>query len=596
MVLGICEQKKNKHGLRDNPNCWTQKTTQSPAMSDLVARVYRKQLRSAAVLYGQQPMLNSQYGIALAMAAERCKNQEDKEGRCFMFATLFSGGRFIVPHHEYISCLQKYAHDVKNGVHMTVNEISNNTVGIKAFFELDYRFESMIPSDDTVFKHCRMAQDLMQQCFHAGTDCYMCVAKCQHKIKNTSKGKVVAAGVHVVFPHINLTTCMLRKLMLCLDARITKDDPTYSGVVDVASVRKSVASLRMIYSHKMDTCGDCRYRFSLDYSKQQENQALPTTTLPTNDEWMLDEQKFYSLQQNRPPVDLIAAEEERSVSNDVRYIVPCATCRQMGKVLAPSVYVPSMAVDSSNNVVSSSAFMAMGVQEHVAMFSIVPTEIAKFTPLARTMPSDMPDTGDVIPREDEISFKGERRIVNCQKKAKNTDTMLRREYPQLYAVVQEMVQSSWPQYVHTIVDSVTLRTLGNRKRVTLFVNVKGKNARHCLYKGDAHRSNRIYFHLDLFNRVMKLACYDGECRKNNNTTHEKPISLEIRRQLLCSLGVPTSCGDRLQQQCTISKPLLATCEAPKVQPAVQKLADKTEMQNKYLQLLASFQKDLSKKT
>lgn len=462
-------------------------------MSPQLQDVQRGYIRATRELLAREPSGPSKFMANLSIPPR--DGQET-------FATLFSGGILSSFHQNYVGPIfAQYIDDLHRGHVLSVNEIASNTVGVRVFFELDYRSLRTPPAADQL-QHVRIASQVVQDCF-PGHDCsaYVAVSSLA-KIKKLEGQPCVAFGLHIIFPAISVTTDVLRRLGLLLDARITCACSGYAQIVDSQSVHKASASLRLIYAHKYQACQYCS--------------TAATTNKPKDAaaEWVEDPRSLYIA----PPAVTPAAE----VMGD-----DCDFCSNRRKIACPSVYIPSYIMLADGSI----HYLSVEEKKNLRMcrqYSIVPDQMGHI-PLCHE-PHDMPTVTDVCPRGP-VVFKKESRLFKGFTSRKGTKEVSGANST-AFGLIRKVL-TKFPNHVDTSIDRVHIS-----KESTILVNLKGKNSRFCPTVNRNHSSNRVYIRIDLKRRSASVHCYAATCGKATLTSTTLGSDLVLR--LASSLGVHVS--------------------------------------------------------
>lgn len=174
-----------------------------------------------------------------------------------MVGTLMSGGIMYGTPAMYYNNLHLRADDIRAGKILSDNQIGHYG-NVRAFFELDYRHNSEVPSDDEMLRHVRICQETIRVNFpESDVACHVCITPLK------TKAEILCAGVHIIFEHVILQNVdELREAAEVANAQICKDS-VYDSVVDSASSHSQHASLRPIHAHKITDCW-CKHKTTLN--------------------------------------------------------------------------------------------------------------------------------------------------------------------------------------------------------------------------------------------------------------------------------------------------------------------------------------------
>ena len=449
-----------------------------------------------------------------------------------VFATLYTGGTLKTTHSDYNRLYNDfYTKDICNGVVLAITEICPNAIGVRCYFEFDYRSWVRLPTNEEMIEHVKESQKLVKEAFpNEKEDNVTChVAKCSPKIKfaaesKKEKGKL-ALGIHLVFAQIVLNTTQLRQLILTLDARITAKTPFFSGSIDAASVHKESASLRPLYAYKLDRCDGC-------FTKKDKKVVVVTSTKKTtsNSKYLRNEkswcgQELINLRED--PVDCNYDSLSDNDDDNAAQLVVTNECKGegclKGRTLAsPSIYEPWFILlkdgetieyyDEDDEEEDENEKKKKWIQD----MSIVPPSdlIKKFN--VYNVPIDAVDTESLNVQNgmSSVVYKNEKSIFNS--KAKTCIQFSHQSHFDLFVVVADAIRSFDPEHYADINVSDILFT---QKSATMLVTLKGgKSCRFCVLRNDYHVSNRVFFFLSLKQKKKKkseirLLCHDPDCKK-----------------------------------------------------------------------------------
>ena len=225
--------------------------------------------------------------------------------------TLFNGGIIRATHHSYMHTMSMLAGDINRGVSITGGEICPAHDGVRACVEIDFRSHTT-PTENEKEIIVRICQSVVRECFpyidnttmhntdtirdlkHQHNATFIAhVLECEPKIKfNRSLGTdIIASGMHIIFPHLVVSTDKLKSMLSVMDTHISKRLPNWSGVVDDLSVHAETVSMRNAFCHKLYECkhpetdvygitASCRMRPDPDiqlYSSEDEDTEVTIT-------------------------------------------------------------------------------------------------------------------------------------------------------------------------------------------------------------------------------------------------------------------------------------------------------------------------------
>ncbi len=457
------------------------------------------------------------------------------------FATLYTGGVLQTTHQQYKELYSKfYTSDICKGTILALTEICPNSIGVRCYFEFDYRSWVRLPTDLEMIEHIKMAQELIREAFppNQQNDVTCHAAKCTPKIKFASaskkeKGKL-AMGTHIVFAQIILNTQELRQLIATLDARITLKFPFFSGSVDAASVHTDSASLRPLYAYRLDQCDGCyptRKKANQDTGKNNKSTSLTTT------KYIENEKKWSGSS------DLISLDKETYESDSEVDVPPLANeleCKSEGcikgkKFASPSIYKPWFILLEDGLSLDYYDEDSDDKKEWIEDMSIVPPfglQCNKYN-----KPFDAIDTNNVIVKHGtSIIHRSEKSLFSS--KLKTGVRFYPQSHTELLTVVGKIIQNFDPEHYSNITVSNALFT---QRLCSMLVSVK--NSKFCLLKDDCHGGNNIYFILKFKSKKkskseIRFVCHKTECdriltqfRKSKATTKNKLVVQEEEIQI-----------------------------------------------------------------
>ncbi len=453
------------------------------------------------------------------------KNQRGRQ----MFGMIYTGGVIQASQEEYRNVLLgAFLQDLKQGKALLAwTERCPGELGVRCYFEFDYRSFVRFPTQEEMIAHCKLAQELVLSCCNEEDSCECYVAKCTRKLKfakptaatvvvvseeaimqkpNLVKNPKLAIGLHIVFPNVVFTPAQIRQLCLTLDTRITAQNPFFAGTVDPASVKKECCMLRPIYSYRMDECKGCYPQRSHHATKTRKRKKLVKSKyLRSAMEWS-HQTELSNVGDSDIDYDSDSQEEAPPLFGGVK----CHTkgCWSGKQVASPSIYTPWIILNQTREVVVPEAI----VLEHWVMdMSIIP-ECSQ--PLSQYKePIDAPQIEDPIHRNYASSaiFKCEIGAVKQKISNKTSETISGQEEPQIFSKVTEIIQSFLkPRYRFVIATKIVF----NRHDRRLSVDVLGKGFKDCVIGERQHQTNRVFFTLRLKPKIRSVyvECYNTGCR------------------------------------------------------------------------------------
>ncbi len=451
------------------------------------------------------------------------------------FATLYTGGVLQTTHQQYKELYSTYytIDIIKKQAILALTEICPNSIGVRCYFEFDYRSWIRLPTEFEMIEHVKMAQLLIKESFpiEEGNDITCHVAKCTPKIKfaaesKNEKGKL-AIGTHLVFAQIIVNTQQLRQLALTLDARITSKYPFFNGIVDAASVHKDNASLRPLYAYKLDECKGCypiRKPKPIKATTKKPNKPLETKALTNEKSWCGE--------------NLVLLESADNYESDSEPEAPLLQngleCNSEGcirgkKFASPSVYKPWFILfDNEPDMFDEDLADNLQIKNWIEDMSIVPP-----FGLRPNIYHKVPDAIEV----DNLNVKDGRSIIYKIEKSlfvsKSSETRFSSQsHTDLYSVVSEIIHDFDSEHY----SSVTISSISyTAKSCSMLVSLKGsKEQKFCLLKNDYHSSNRVFFFLKLKSKKqnkseIRLCCHNEECKKLLNYFHKNQKSNNLSK-------------------------------------------------------------------
>ncbi len=431
------------------------------------------------------------------------------------FVTLYTGGVLQTTHQQYKELYARYyTRDIiKKSCILALTEICPNSIGVRCYFEFDYRSFIRLPTEIEMIEHIKMSQILIKQSFPQkdGNDCTLHVAKCTPKIKyaaasKNEKGKL-AIGLHLVFAQIIVDTQELRQLALTLDARITSHNPFFSGSVDAASVHKDSASLRPLYAYRLDECEGC-------YTVRKGSIKQPNKTKVKNESKSLKNEKSWCGD------DLMEIEQETNYDSESEIDMPllqtgliCESegCIKGKKFASPSIYKPWFILLEDGETIDY--FDDENIEEDDIKNWIEDMSIVPPFGLKRNIYCKVIDAIEI----DILSNKNGSNIIFKLEKTLFTKQGVRfssQSHTDLYTSILEIIHDFDKEHYSNVGIASILFT---PRSCTLLVALKGCRQKHyCLLKNDYHGSNRIFFFLKLKSKKrnkseIRLCCRNKIC-------------------------------------------------------------------------------------
>ena len=170
--------------------------------------------------------------------------------------------------------------------------------------------------------------------------------------------------------------------------------------------------------------------------------------------------------------------------------------------------------------------MNVSTLEALLLTTIVPiSKVGQFTE-GFCPPKDMGELADVIPPS------------NARTNGEKGTALVRNVFvpsKECASKIQRIINQSKDEYRYLTVT----RTMSNIKFKTVIVEVKGPNARLCPLAGRMHSTIRVWFLLQLKQRMVCIRCYHPVCSKSTNKI-EFPIDIDTCQWLLQTLGMTTT--------------------------------------------------------
>ena len=389
---------------------------------------------------------------------KRITYERDNQYRCRL--TFFNGGSAYFPHHIWKTIFGLRAQEIETKSPLFDNDIAYSVEGIKLFIEIDEKNRDTVPSQNTIVNWAMVTQNTVRRFFpKANLRMWVLCSpskpkSCPALIQEPSM-KLIATGVHIVFPHVIVDCEKGRQITHSVNLDIEKETH-YVNLVDTQPWKSQQASLRPIFSHKKEKCYTC------------EN---------------IDELRRM-----------------------------CPTCFREGFLSSGSVYKPFMLVDTHGKMQHKEMQRLIRNQLPVVIeeTSIVHTKLNAFTPGYTIGPDEV----QPIPFALRSTYKADigKEVFKQDRKIMGRMNQKGEEIhdPNILNLVLAEIRSFNEKYSEIMITSIS------RKKQICFVNLKGRGYRTCFItnkEGKNHQSNRIYFKIDFKRKKVFQCCYDNECIK-----------------------------------------------------------------------------------
>lgn len=511
-------------------------------------QIYRQVLEQQVKLKNAKPNTNSQF----LKEYDKLKQMGGST-----FATLYTGGVLSLTHQQYKELYNKYyTKDICNGAILAFTEICPNSIGVRLYFEFDYRSWIRLPTEEEMINHVKMAQTLVKEAFpqEEKNDPTCHVAKCTPKIKfaaasKNEKGKL-AIGTHIIFAQIILNTLQLRQLIATLDARMTLENSFFSGTVDAASVHRESASLRPLYAYRLDQCDGCypsrKKRINPPPNAKKKsasaNIELKTKYIENEKQWTKNN-------------DLISLEKENYESDseeDIGIEEEDAACKQdciKGKKFAsPSIYKPWFILLEDGKTLEYFDEDTDDKKEWIEDTSIIPPFGLGFNNYHK--PKDAVDIENIIVKHgNSIILKSEKSLFTP--KLKTGLIFDSQSHTEILNAVTKIIHDFDPEHYSEVRVNYALYT---QRSCSMLVALKpGLNYKFCLLKDACHGNNNVFFTLKFKSKKknkseIRFFCQAPQCidilrnyhSKSKNTKNKNLIVVEneigvtpLQKLLLC---------------------------------------------------------------
>lgn len=539
---------------------------------DLFDQVYREMLSKMENLKHRKPNTNS---LFLNEYDKLQRLNSNSSAATLVCANLYTQGVLKLTRPQYEHLKTVFIKDIIEGkAVLAFTEVSCNMRGIRCFFEIDYRSSIRFPTEEEMTRHAKMAFNLVRECCcssssSSASPLVMYVAKCDRKLKffkkkkeavhsnddgnstnedqqqqqftekksqdektqeevsylGVSKAKL-ALGLHIVFPFILLHTSELRQLALTLDIRITADDPFFSGSVDASSVHREDATLRPLYTYRLEDCHGCvKQRKKSSSISKKSSSSTDNAFLRALHEWSGEACNKYKMREEEEGYD--SDSDPLFLRKPLSKHLECKEgCFTGYKYANPSIYRPWFCLsnkraisqgenkhhDNNNDLIETFYFdeQPESISHWILSMSIIPPEGMPFT--SYNAAADSPAVTDPFIRPGVVSvFKSE---VKYNRKTKNASDyeLIPEQHTRIYQLVTELIQNFGTRHFYS--DLVAQRVYFNKHLSILTVNVKGKSFKKCQILDNEHADNRIFFRIKLkCNRnTITQDCFDKVCK------------------------------------------------------------------------------------
>lgn len=389
------------------------------------------------------------------------KTKESQSSRYLSRITYFNGGVASYSFSHWKHVLQLRANDIRNRKFSFSNDIAYSDEGIRAFFELDFRYTNTEIGFETILKQTKTCQTVIRRFFESNTglDLKVLTLTCSPKPKfiTGASRPVIASGAHIIFPNVTINANQGHQLCLAVDLAIQREFG-YGGVVDDC-YKESKTMLRPWNALKMVACPVC-----------MDDKHEKTT---------------------------------------------CTRCRCRGKVRGVSSYCLKAVTYDDGKVCFGGpldALVKTDLGRLVSESCIVPENDTGVYTAGYARPRDCPE---YIPcekrtRNTRIPKSVTQHVFrNDRVQTGNNYTVV--EDPAVLDIIQKAINAYHPLYRQTLVGMVS------RTNKYYFVNLRGPNKSMCRIRersGYLHAKNRIYFKITYKGRYrITQHCYDNECKK-----------------------------------------------------------------------------------
>ena len=485
-------------------------------------------------LKGKRPMHKSVWWKS--MKKDRLTNKQFNRGQP-LASTLFSGGTVHCGAQRYRASLVKKARDLDNGVILTDNEFTHNSIGTRVFFEFDYRSVVRLPTLEERKAHISTTQKVVAECFPSTVNTFCVFMTSNNKLKTKAGKTMLAAGSHVVFPYIVATTPELKCMAQILDSRISSEDPFWNSIVDAGPYKSETASLRPIFSFKMQKC-PCttknKEEAEDDGEEDEEKEIKKVQNLPirkrkrsltrTRNGTLRSTQRGAYKDYCQDAALLYSEEDEvgffENLSDDSDLEISswqpgrCGECFN-GRIIAPSLYTIDFFLHKCGTFESfPSPDRKMTTLQQLELTSIVPGSPSEFTTgFTKTLDDN---AMHVVPRG-VIVFKSGCRDIRAMQRRKGVVRVSSQVKPKVFELLRGIISRICRQFEKVVVHTAFF----DESRKSIIVNVKGEGSQFCILQNREHGSSRFFvcFYPSFFN--LSVSCYHPDCKKELNAVRAK---------------------------------------------------------------------------
>ena len=408
-------------------------------------------------------------------------NPEPKQHPFPLTGTLLTGGTIKAPPEIMWHSMIQRAHDIDAGVVLADNDIVSSPELFCFFMDIDIKSSTTLPSLVAIMELVLLCKAAVKASFteEAKSDTRMTVLLSTPKpIWNENQTKhAIKVGIHLVFSNVIVRQVQAIHLTNKIIAAVAASMPEFAQSIDLDPFKDKQVNLRPAFSLKRGTCVTCQ---NIESSG-------------------------------------------------------CPTCHGSGRSYDPSVYVPLFVFahdGTQTNIKRWSTYMRLKFS------TIRAAESAKISTGYVDTPNEIQNKATNTKHG--AKHKGEQRIINTRY-TKNESTDLD---PAVHVNVTE-------DLMRALQSIIPYKTLGivkithNETRNMMFIDVVGDGQYMCIIKGKgtgyiAHKSNRVFFILNLKNMSLQQHCYDAECRRTRKD-YKKDCVITfprgVQQSLATNLGV-----------------------------------------------------------
>lgn len=427
--------------------------------------------------------------------------------------------------------LRELSYDITRGVVTTLNEIATSSEGIRVFFEFDYRGLAL-PSLQDIIVHIDMACQLVHEMFPKHSNIIAQVAACKPKTKMKKNTRILAMGIHMVFPTVVTTSQVIKIMADTLNSRISIAFPKYVGIVDSSPVNRETASLRCVFSYKIDDCSICFEKARKTRKKntispelkafaQQQHQQLANKSFVNIDDMMVQDDSDAADEEENKQNDDDEDNDDDVVTGRAASEVP-HDC-DCGKLINPSVYRPLLTVLHSGDFCMEIQSKSIIVQLQQSMINPITTGQGNFTrgvvfpndavhPLDRTNRSSTSSTSIIKFKSEE---KGLKKLTTNTAEVKPAKVMIQAFTSALRTISRE--------YSQTRISSVRY----NKSEGTVLLVLDGNGSRFCVIRNDDHTNNRVYAIYHLKSKKFRMYCHNKACSETLKSCRYKNTKTKL---------------------------------------------------------------------